>query len=162
MALAVHAVGAALVKIDAKQGAGLESLGYSINGVEITEESFFSDVPGDQNGGDEGPPISIQYFGEIARVRMELSNWDSTVGDKVRGKVPDTAAGVIGTVGQVIDGTGTNYYRLLILSTTEPQNFLFAIPRGAIEVNKGTKYSRFVCEWECHAVSAVLYNVNTT
>lgn len=158
MAITVHAVGAALIKVDAQQGSGIESLGYSINGVDITEESFFSDVPGDQNGGDEGPPIAIQYFGEIARVRMELSSWDSAVADKVRAKLSDGTAGTPDTPGTILNGTATNFFRLIVVSTTEPQNFVFAIPRGAIEVNKGTKYSRFVVEWECHAVSGTLYN----
>jgi len=162
MAATVNVPGAALIKIDAGQGSGLETLGYSINGVDVTEESYFSNVPGDQNGGDEGPPIAIQYFGETARVRMELSKWDTAVADKIRAKLSSSTAGAIATAGTLLDGSVANDFRLLIVPTSLPINFLFAIPREPIELNRGTKFARLVINWECHAVSGVLYNTTTS
>ena len=47
----------------------LETLGYTQNGVQIEEELYTGDVKGDENGGEEGPPIDVQYFGEVHRVR---------------------------------------------------------------------------------------------
>lgn len=162
MAAAVQVPGAALIKIDAQQGAGLESLGYTINGADITHETFWGNVPGDQNGGDEGPPIAIQYFGEIARVRLELSKWDSAVAAKIEARVTDKSAGVIGTAGDLLDGTGSNHCRLVIASASLPRNFLFAIPRDAIEQNRGSKFARLVLNFECHALSGTLWNTTTS
>ena len=54
-------------------------LGYSVNGVEVEEESYVEEVHGDQNGGDAGPPIEIVEHGEVHRIRMTLSRWDETV-----------------------------------------------------------------------------------
>lgn len=159
MALAIQVPGPALVRINA--GEGLEDLGYSINGVEVTPEVFMSDVPGDQNGGDEGPPIDVQYFGETARVRMDLSKWDSAVADKVFARLSTKVGGAIGTPGSLI-AAGSHSFRLLILPTSAPMNFLLAFPRAPIETNKGTKFARLTVEWECHAVSGVLWNVTTT
>lgn len=159
MAIAVNVDGPALIKIDA--GAGLEDLGYSINGVEIAPEVFMSDVPGDQNGGDEGPPIDIQYFGEIARVTFELSKWDTVVADKLLARLKGGTTGGIGTAGTLL-AAGSATFRLLILPTSRPYNFVQAIPRAAIEINKGTKFSRFRTEMECHAAAGVLWNVTTT
>lgn len=159
MAEAIQVTGPALVKID--YGSGLSNLGYSINGIEIFPEVFMSDVPGDQNGGDEGPPIDVQYFGETARVRMELSKWDTTVAGKILARVKNGTAGAIATAGSLMF-TGALYYRVLILPTTQPMNFVGAIARAPIELNKGTKYSRLLVEFECHGIDGVLWNTTTT
>jgi len=160
MAISVVTTGPALVKVDTGVAGALEDLGYSINGVEITETVLETDVPGDQNGGDEGPPIDIQYLGQIDRVRMELSKYDIAVADKIRARLLGGTAGVIGTPGTLIAGTSV-FYRLLILPTTNPRNYVAAIPREPIEVNRGTKFSRLVLEFECHAFSGTLWNVVT-
>ena len=165
MVLAVQVPGPALIKIDANQGSSLESLGYTINGADVDQESFMSDVPGDQNGGDEGPPIDIQYLGEIARVRLELSKWDATVAAKVLAIVPTGTAGAVQTAGTLLFGTANSYYRLLIVpqtDTTLVRNFIAAIPRHVQSINLGTKFARLQLEFECHAVSGVLWNATTS
>lgn len=160
MAVAVLTTGPALIRTGTGISGALQDLGYSINGVEIIETVFMSDVPGDQNGGDEGPPIDIQYFGQIDRVRMELSSYDQAVADKIRPRLLGGTAGLIGTAGTLI-AAGTLYYRLLISPTTLPRNYLSAIPREPIEVNRGTKFSRLILEWECYQVAGVLWNLIT-
>ncbi len=157
MAIAVVQTGPALIRI----GAPLEDLGYSINGVEIIETTFMSDVPGDQNGGDDGPPIDVQYFGQIDRVRMELSKFDNAVVDKIRARLSGGTAGVPGTSGTLIAGTSV-FYRVLVLPTTNPRNYVAGIPREPIEVNRGTKFSRLILEFECHSFSGTLWNLSTT
>jgi hypothetical protein len=160
MALAVIVPGPALVRIDA--GAGLEDLGYSDNGIVIDEEGFFLDVPGDQHGGDDGPPIDVQYLGEIARIRMELTKWDSTVAAKVEARLAGGTAGTPGTPGTLMF-QDSKTIRLLIASTLLPRNYPRVFVRGAINCNRGTKYSRFVCEFEAHKNgSGVLRNAVTS
>ncbi len=161
MAIVVNQFGPALVRTGTGVANALEDLGFSINGVEIIETVFESDVPGDQNGGDDGPPIDIQYFGQVDRVRMELSKYDKLVADKIRARLLGGTAGVIGTPGTLIAGTSV-FYRLLIEPTTGPRNYLAAIPREPIEVNRGTKFSRLIMEFECHSFSGVLWNTSTT
>ena len=161
MALAVVVDGPALIKTGTGSADALESLGYSIDGIQIAENGYFDDVPGDQNGGTAGPPIDVQYMGEIHRIRMELSKWDIAVAAKLFPKLKGGTAGVIGTPGTLIAGS-SSYYRLLIVPTSNPRNYLAAIPRGAIEINKGTRFSRLVLDFECHAFSGTLYNETTT
>lgn len=163
MSIAIQVPGACLIKTDTGSVHALESLGYSIDGVTIEEEMFHEDVPGDQNGGTSGPPIDVQYFGEIHRVRMELSSWDSSVADKILAKLYGGTAGVLGAAGSLM-GAGGLYYRLLLLTTNLPRNYVRAFLRGQpVEINKGTKYSRLVLNWECHAsgVSGTVYNTTT-
>ncbi|MCP4539916.1 MAG: hypothetical protein GY832_22480 [Chloroflexi bacterium] len=151
MAKLVHVSGAALVKIS-QGGGAYQELGYTRNGVDLTFEAFFLDVPGDQNGGDEGPPIEVQYLGEIARVRMELTKFDMAVTQVVHARVANNAAGNPATPGTLLlaNAAGVTSMDLLILTDLFPFHFPVAIPRQPIEENKGTKFETFVCEFECH------------
>lgn len=156
MAAAVQVAGACLIQVNA--GAGIESLGYSVNGVDATAEAFWIDVPGDENGGEQGPPIEIQFLGEIARIRMELSKWDSSVFAKVEARLKSATAGTPSTPGTLVFANSLDM-RLLLNATNFDRNFPRAIPRGAIEMNRGTRWARAVIEWECHKdATGVLYN----
>ena len=164
MTIAIQVSGPCLIKLDSGNANALEDLGYSENGVRIEEEQFHSDVPGDQNGGDEGPPIDVQYFGEIHRLRMELSSWDAAVAAKILAKLKGGTAGVLGSAGSLM-GAGGFYWRLILLTANLPRNYLRAFPRGQpVELNKGTKYSRLVLNVECHAagVGGTVYNTTTS
>jgi hypothetical protein len=61
--------GKATIRVNTGSAGVLETVGYTRNGADLTTEGFWIDVPGDENGGDSGPPIEIQYVGEMARVR---------------------------------------------------------------------------------------------
>jgi hypothetical protein len=166
MPIAVIVDGPCNIKVGTGAVSALEQLGFSINGVTIQEQTFMANVPGDQNGGDEGPPIDIQYFGDIHRVTTEMSKWDNAVVDKIRARLNAlgvVAAGVSPTqvVGSLIAG-GSFGYRLLLEPVSRPRNYILAIPREPIEINKGTKFSRLVIQWECHASAGTLYNATTT
>lgn len=162
MATAVHNAGLCTVKINANQGAGIETLGYTANGAQKTTEGKFLDVPGDANGGDEGTPIDIQWLGEIARVRLELTDFDTAVLAKVKARVAGNTAGTPGTVGTFLFSGSNKNFRLILDSPNDPYNFPRAVPRGVQEVNLGTKYERVIVEFECYKnASDVLYNTST-
>lgn len=161
MAVVSHVAGLATVKINDGTGPGLQTLGYTRDGVEISEETFWGDIPGDERGGEQGPPVEIQWFGAIARVRCELTKWDDAVATLVRAAIPSNTAGspYSSSGAGTLVFSGTKYFRLLIASPTEPRNFIVAIPRSNNEINKGTKFSTQVFEFECHADSSgVLWN----
>ena len=141
----VNVAGKALIKVGTGAGGALEDLGYTRNGADITKEAFWGEVHGDENGGDEGPPIGVQYFGEIARVRLELTKYDPAIFAKVEARLQGAQAGTVAAdaPGTLVIG-GDKYIRLCIAATNAPINFPIAIPRGAIEVNKGTKFSTAV------------------
>lgn len=162
MSAAVQVAGACLVRTGTGSAAALEDFGYSINGVQITERVLSVDVPGDQNGGDEGPPIDKQYLGEIHIIRLELSKYDSAVAAKIGTKLRGGSAGAIGTPGSLW-GAGGFGYRLLLTATNFTRNYLNAIPCGEpIELNAGTKFTRLILNFECHAVSGTMYNATTS
>ena len=165
MALGVQVPGAALVRVANTSGGTIFDLGYSINGVEITEEMLSEDVPGDQNGGEGGPPIDIQDFGHIARIRMEMSVWDFTVASSIRAKLNGVTQGVSPTPGSLIFAN-LYAFRLLILPAIagDAMNFLKAVPRDPHVINIGTKFARLVFDWIAYPPTGggTLWNTTTT
>lgn len=161
MAVQVNVAGACLIRSGTGSASALEDVGYSINGVEIQEDVFTGDVPGDQNGGDQGPPIDIQYFGEVHRLSIDLSKYDPAVVAKIQAKYKGGTAGAIGTPGSLIIGA-TTYYRILLTATNFTRNYLGAIPRQPMSVNAGTKFSVQRLLFDCYAISGTIWNSTTS
>lgn len=160
MPVVPNVAGPAQVKIH--DGTQFFEVGLTRNGADITHEAYWLDVPGDQNGGDNGPPIDIQFLGEIGRVRLEFTKWDKVVANQIRARARSATAGQPTVAGTLMFGD-LKYLRLLINAVNDPINFPVAIPRAPIEINRGVKYSVLVCEFECHKGSdGVLYNALTT
>jgi|GEM_PF-1137831 len=149
MALTVHVAGPTEVYVDTGAGSSYEALGYSRNGIDLRFEPFWQDVPGDEHGGDQGPPIEVLYLLEKATVRMELTKWDRAIERKV---TPRLLAGVEGQPGTVATKmfAQSKTYKLVLQSTGRPWMFERAILRGAVEISHGARYSSLVLEWECY------------
>lgn len=164
MAAEILVAGACEVKIASPSvNSGiLQVLGFNRNYAEVRKEAFFLDVPGDENGGDDGPPIEIIHLGEICIIRLELTKYDLTVANVVRSRVDGAIAGQPTAAGTLMfngGGGGGSTMRLLLNTPVDPRNFPRVIPRNAIEIGRGTKYSTLVCEFEAHKdASGVLYN----
>lgn len=162
MATSIIVPGVCTVKIDTGTSHALETLGISVNGITIEEEIFTADVKGDENGGEEGPPIDVQYFGEIHRITMELNKTDSAVLAKVLPGVYGGTEGQVSAAG-ILLGAGGYTWRLLLHSPVLPRNYLKAMLRGQAKgCNRGTKYATQRLVFECHASSGVLYNTTTS
>ena len=158
MAVQVVVNGLCRVYLDTGAANALEELGRTRNGADVTLESRFVDVPGDEFGGEEGPPVDVQYLGAIARVRLELTKFDDAVADKVRAVLYDGTAGTPMGPGTLVF-QDRQEFRLLLKTVRKPMNFERAFPRQAVEQNKGTKFSTLVVEFECHEDDVgVLYN----
>lgn len=151
MAATVHNHGLATIKVGTGSSGALEILGYTRNGADVSEEGFFVDVPGDENGGDSGPPIDIQYMGEMARVRIELTKFDTTILAKVMKRLNDAGktSGAVGTVGKFIFLNSIGF-RLCIDSPADPHNFPLAVPRAPTQRNMGTRFTMKVLEFDCY------------
>lgn len=157
MAKAIQVGGACLIRTGTASAAALEDFGYSINGVRIVEIPYYGDVPGDQNGGDEGPPIDVQVFGITHRITAELSYYDATAMADMSLRVLD---------GTFVSGdlmlAGTNYFRVLLTAANFTRNYLYCIVREPIELNVGTKFTRPTITWEAHYQGGVIWNTTTS
>lgn len=158
MAAAVKVAGLSTIKVGTGVGGALETLGYTRAGGEVRSQAFYIDVPGDENGGDQGPPIEIQYLGEIARIRLELTKWDTTVGQSIRSRLLGGTEGTPGSAGTLMFSESKTV-RVLISNANAPMNFPRCFLRGEWEINLGTKYSTLVLEFEAHKdANGILYN----
>jgi len=151
MPASVHNHGKCTVKVNTGASGALEILGYTRNGADVSEEAFWIDVPGDENGGDSGDPIDIQYLGEMARVRLELTKFDPLVLTKVmkRLNAAGKTAGSVGTVGQFVFATAVEF-RLVLDTPVEPKNFYRAVPRAPTQRNMGVRFTMKVLEFDCY------------
>jgi hypothetical protein len=165
--------GPAEILINTGAAGALASLGWTAEGVDITAEALRLDVPGDQNGGSDGVPIEIQDFGATFRVRMELTKWEKTVGDRLKalfnavtgsGGYSTTALGAVNTPGALMVSNAA-YFRLLIkpTDTAEAVNFKCAILRDSPwEINLSSKYSRFVITATCYPLNGIIWDRSIT
>ena len=164
MAVIVNVTGLATIKVAPAAGAPLSTLGYTQNGAQITFEGYELRVPGDENGGDDGPPIDIQVLGQSARIRLELTKFDTTVSDTILTRTPGGTLGQPDTVAVPI-GTlifaSSQYFRLVIDTATRPFNFpCVSFVKTPQELNAGTKYQRHIVEVEAfkHPSTGILWN----
>jgi hypothetical protein len=172
MAASPQVSGPCEIKLDTGASRALQSLGWTANGAQITRTALRLDIPGDQNGGDDGVPIEIQDFGGLYRVRLEMTKWDTTVEAAVRklgnpngtGGYSSTAVGSVNTPGTLMIANGA-YYRLLLLptDTSRAVNFLAGILReDPYELNLSSKHSRLILNFTCYPLNGVIWNTTTT
>lgn len=156
--------GKVTVKVGTGSAGALETLGCTRNGADLVTEGFWIDVPGDENGGDSGPPIDIQYLPEMARVRIELTKFDQDVLTKVMRKLNtgSKTAGTIATAGTFVF-LNSLFYRLVLDCATQPRNFPVAVPRAPTQRNMGTRFTMKVLEFDCyaHPNTGVLWDLTT-
>jgi hypothetical protein len=135
--------------------------------AEVRDQAFHHDVPGDEHGGPQGPPIDIQILGRIYHVRTELSKYDRTVANKVRARLKSNGAALAGTMQTADIGTlmiqDVKYMRVLLDNANDPMNFAVAFLREPIEVGLGTKFSSLIVEFEAHRnqTTGVIHNTTT-
>ena len=162
MAIGVFVPGPADIKVGTGTGGALEELGYTARGADVRLQGYAVDVPGDQNGGEQGPPIEIAHLGNSAIVRIELTKFDKSVLDKLKAGLRDVTPGAIPGAGTLVFA-GARHFQLLIDSVGDPHWF----PRATLakepkEYNVGTLYQRAVVEFLCYRdpTSKVLYNTS--
>ncbi len=160
----VNVAGVALIQLGPEGGDGdtLVDLGYTRNGAEMSFTGFFLDVPGDENGGDDGPPVDVQFMGETATIRLELTKYYGTLANELAARLKGGTGGEIGTPGTLMFGDSKSWRLLINTGVADSFNFLRAFPRNVIELNKGTRFSTLVAEFEAHKNAVgVLWNTST-
>jgi len=158
----VNVPGAINVKISGMSGvSGLQSLGYTADGAEITFREFAIDVKSDRYGGEQGPNIEKQYLGLEADIRLVLTEFNAEYIHWLQSRMPGVAAivaapGKIATPGTLMFAGGGLIRCLLqgvldaaaIVAGTAagelltPLNFPFCAVSDVVSYNAGTRYAR--------------------
>ena len=137
-------------------GDALVAFGYTINGVEYSEEPFYSEVHGDEHGGDEGPPIDWQFLGQLAFIRMTLTKFEKSIFEACKARIRTLAQNVgnegtitAATIGMLLLGD-SEYLGVDIdcaKTTTYSRGWPTCLCTGAVEINVGTKAVHAVLEF---------------
>ena len=151
MAVQINVSGVTTVKVGTGASGALETLGKALDMIDVHDEPFFHEVPGDAHGGPQGPPIDIQFLGRVVRGRVELYTYDRTVFEGLRTRI------VGGTDGSVVDGDigdlliqDDKAIRVLLDNTNDPMNFPLCQITSACDITLGTKFSTAVFEFTAH------------
>lgn len=147
-----HATGLVDIKIASPFDGVLQQLGHATDIIDIANRPFYLDVPGDRNGGPQGPPINIQFLGRIVVVSFALSSYDVDVCDVVEKLAVENTSGLIeqSMIGQFVMESRAMRLLLHTLDPDDTRNFWCAIPREPIRMGFGTKYNEKMFVFECH------------
>lgn len=162
MSETVHVAGACAVKVDVL-GSGLAVLGYTVNGVNIDEREHVENVPGDEHGGDNGPPIDQVLLPPLHLIHLEMSKWDDAVLAQVARRIKATTSTAGVSTWPVLMRGSDAYMRLLLLGPNFVRNYTLARPTGDISINGiGLRSSRARLTFEAHVTTATGVMFNTT
>lgn len=158
----INVPGAVNVKLSGISGTtGLQSFGYTTDGVEVNIREFSEEVKSDRYGGERGPAIDKQMLGLEADIRMVLTEFNVEYLHYLQSRMPGNS-GIVAAPGKIITpGTlgfaNGNLIRCLLLGVLDaaaiaastpaielltPLNFPFCSVVDAVGYNVGTRYAR--------------------
>lgn len=151
----------------------LLKLGESENGIMVNKSPHLGRVSGDRYGGNEGPPIEMQFFGLTAEFDLTLSRWAPTETAKLEkfggllttaGTVPLSAVG-----GLLLRDRGIRVLLYCLRDPTLSINFPCCTWDKPIRSSRQTKYSTWGASVTAHrapegywedTVEGVVYNAD--
>lgn len=162
MAIQRNVACACLVKVDTGSANALESLGYSISGINIEVRPFNEPVHSDENGGPQGPPVDIIHHGEMHVLTFDAVSYDPAVEVKVvpfKGTTDGSSAAT--ACGQLFADSGS--YRVLFLGSSFTRNYLRCVisSKNLGQVGSHASVTRYTIEAYPNA-SKVLWNTITS
>lgn len=127
-------------------------LGYCEDGVPVSIFPRVSEIFSDDMGGREGVPTDAQFLGATASIRLVLTKYVKDKCDLLSSMSQAALAsnlnkGVMPVIGSFIRQDSLAA-ALLLPGVNESISFATAFLRGNYEINSGTKYRRYVCEFE--------------
>lgn len=158
MAVQVNVAGVTTISVGTGSAGALETLGFSRDQPETIDRAYWLDIPGDQNGGEAGPPIDIQYMGQIAIVRVRMTKFERSVFQELTARLKDGTFGTPGFAGTLMFQESKTI-RVLLNNANDPINYPRCLCREPIEMGRGTRFSEAILEFEAHRdANGVLHN----
>jgi len=112
MSIGPYVAGPVIVQVNLRDGNGLVSLGYSADGIQVSDRQHYGDIHSDRYGGQQGPPIDRQFFGRSAVIPLQLSEFEPVVARRLRNMLFGTPAGV-NVVGCPLTADGKTFQVIL-------------------------------------------------
>jgi len=143
--------------MDQRQAVGISREGFQVE-LQIRLQPIATDV----YAGDEQLPADIQYVGELALVRGQLIQIDSTVlHERVFGRFPDKQPGQTLTPGTLLFANN-KYWKAWIEGAYEQWYFPRAVFGENITVPLGTRASYIDIAFVAYPVEGVVFQRNTS
>jgi hypothetical protein len=150
-----HIDGACLVKVEYNVNSntsGLQTLGYTIDGARLSLHQYERPIHGDQNGGNDGPPVDIIIHGWTVDIALAMVDFDFevledlmhhlTLSAATTPALPNAASLTPPAPGTLlfgrVGGTAQHSVRLVLVTATQPLNFLQCMLTNPHDWNKGT------------------------
>lgn len=128
-----------------------KQLGYCEDGVQVSVFPKFGDIFSDDMGGREGVPTDSQFLGATASIRLLLTKYQKAYCDSLSGfsqaALTSGAKGLMPVLGSFVRQDGLSA-TLLLAGVNESISFATAFLRGNYEINSGTRYRRYICDFE--------------
>jgi hypothetical protein len=149
----VNVYGNAVIQVALDRSTYAE-LGTTRDGVGITSDGYFIDVKNDENGGDAGPPVEIQFLGETARIRCELTKFEPILATRLEDHCQSAAPGQPADAGTLLFANAANGSTInvgqggacavRIVTTNKTRTYGLCVIHDAVELNRSTKFTTFV------------------
>lgn len=128
-------------------------LGYSLDGVRVNVQQFERPIFGDQNGGQDGPPVDYLLHGEIATVSFVLIDYTAATLKTLRSLITTIygqppAPGTL-VMGGVLGNDADNSIVLQIESANDPHSFPHAFWTNPWDFNLGTNETQQAMVFTC-------------
>lgn len=168
MATTHHVFGPAVILTGTGSGSSLETLGYTVDGVEIQFEYFTEPIYNDVYG--PKMPHEMQHMLMDVKVVCDLIYYDRAVLDKIITGVPGAGitTGLLHKAGDLVIANSL-YCRLLIRSTPQGTglsgaetcyNFPIAFPIETDDYKAGVVRSTHKLKWQVMAAQGASASVN--
>ncbi len=126
-------------------------LGYCEDGVQISVFPKYADIYSDDMGGREGVPSDSQFLGATASIRLLFTKYNKTFMDNLscfsQAALTSGAKGLMPVLGSFVRQDSLSAV-LLLTGVNEQLSFATAFQRGGWEINSGTRYRRYICDFE--------------
>src|SRR4030067_106002 len=127
-----------------------DDLGYSMNGVEISEIPRYQDVMNDGFGGAGGVPSDAQFLGAIAQVRCVLNRF-TEANVEALSQLDSAMGGTDGTLPDIGDFVKQDSLAgvLVLSSPVETRTYTLAFVRQGRAFNSGVPHRQYQLVFEC-------------
>jgi hypothetical protein len=172
----VNVYGPADVQVSLNPLAGsptYNDLGTTRDGVAITSDGYFLDVKNDEMGGEAGPPVEIEFMGETAKIRVELTKYDPAIAKTLEDHCQCTTPGVPAVPGTLMfasstiqtasgGAVGIKIACASVAAGAIVRTYKRCVIHDAVEVNRGTKFSTFVLTFTAYFDGSALWTEAST
>jgi len=120
-------------------------LGVATDTLEITPRPFYNDIYSDQYGGQQGPPVDVQYLGETIDINFSLTTWNETAINLLKQRAINQVRGVVSQneIGSFTLKSHSIRFLINTQDTDDIRNFWCCLARQPVPIGMGTKWAEY-------------------